>query len=71
MTADVNIGGVFLPGLLVLAVIALIGTIAVVRLLAIAGLYRMFAHRPLVELATFAGIYGLLVQHLPFTGLFQ
>lgn len=71
MIVDVNVGGVLLPGLLVLAVVALLGTIVVLRLLAMAGSYRVFVHRPLVEIATFAIIYGLLVQNLPFTGLFQ
>lgn len=71
MIADVNVGGgVLLPGLLVLAVVALLGTIAVLRLLTIAGGHRGFVHWPLIEIATFAIIYGLLVQSLPFTGLF-
>lgn len=71
MIVDVNVGGVLLPGLLILAVAALLGTIAVLRLLTIAGGYRVFPHRPLIEIATFVALYGLLVQNLPFTGLFQ
>lgn len=71
MIIDLNLGGVLIPGLLVLAFVALVATIAVIRLLSVSGIYRVFAYRPLVELATFAIIYGLLVQHLPSIGLFQ
>lgn len=71
MIVDLNIGGVLVPGLLMLAIVALVTTIAVMRLLAVAGLSRLFAYWPLVELATFVLIYGLLVQYLPATGLFQ
>ena len=38
MILDLDIGGIFLPGLLVLAVVALVGPVAVVRLFAAAGL---------------------------------
>lgn len=68
MIADLTIGGVFIPGLLVLALVALIGTIVVLRLLVLAGATRLFASRPLVELATFAILYGLLVRFAPSTG---
>ncbi|SBW00675.1 conserved hypothetical protein [uncultured Alphaproteobacteria bacterium] len=71
MIVDVDVGGVLLPGLLVLAVVALLATIVVLRFLSIAGGRRVFVHRPLVEIAAFALIYGLLVQTLPFTGLFS
>ncbi|MEW9310650.1 DUF1656 domain-containing protein [Labrys neptuniae] len=71
MIVDLNVGGVLIPGLLVLAFAALAGTIAVIRILSVAGIYRVFAYRSLVELATFAIVYGLLVQHLPSIGLFQ
>ncbi len=68
MIVDVNVGGVLLPGLLVLAVVGLLATIVVLRLLTIAGGHRVFVHRPLVEIATFSLIYGLLAQTCPFTG---
>lgn len=69
MIADVAIGGVLIPGLLVLACLALVATFVMIRVLAALGIYRLFIHRPLVDLATFAIIYGLLVQHLPPIGL--
>ena len=71
MIPDLDLGGVFLPGLLVLALAALAGTVALVRLFAAAGLFRLTASRPLVELATFALLYGLLLQALPSSGTFQ
>lgn len=71
MILDLDLGGVFLPGLLVLALAALAGTVALVRLFTAAGLFRLTASRPLVELATFALLYGLLLQALPFSGTFQ
>lgn len=71
MIVDLNIGGVLIPGLLVLAIVALVGTVVVLRIFTIAGIARAFAYRPLVELATFATLYGLLVQFLPPIGLFQ
>ena len=68
MIVDCNIGGVFIPGLLLLAIIALVATVVVIRLLNFAGICRVFAYWPIVELATFAIIYALLLQHLPSTG---
>lgn len=68
MIVDLNIGGVLIPGLVALVVVALIATMAVLRLISDSGLNRRFAYRPLVELATFVIIYGLLVQYLPWIG---
>lgn len=70
MIADLDLGGVFIPGLLVLALVALAATVLVLRLLAKARLIRLFAHRPVVELAVFAILYGLLAQAAPAIGLF-
>lgn len=69
MIVDLNVGGVLIPGLVVVAFIALVTTMATLRLFAATGLHRLFAYRPLVELATFVIIYGLLVQYLPSIGL--
>ena len=69
MIVDLNIGGVLIPGLMVLAFVALVAAVATLRLLSMTGIRRMFAYRPLVELATFVILYGLLVQYLPLTGL--
>jgi hypothetical protein len=69
MIVDLNVGGVLIPGLVVLAVVTLVVATVTLRILAAAGLDRLFAYRPLVELATFVVIYGLLVQYLPSIGL--
>lgn len=62
MIDDLIVGGVFIPGLLVLALIALIGTAVTLRILNATGATRAFSHRPLVELAVFTILFGLLVQ---------
>lgn len=69
MIFDLNLGGVYIPGLVVLAFIALIVTITTMRFLATTVISRLFAFRPLVEVATFLIVYGLLTQYLPLNGL--
>ena len=61
MMHDVVIGGVYLPALLLLGVIALILTGLLARLINLAGGYRFVVYRPLVDLALFVIILGLLV----------
>ena len=60
MTGELSIGGVYLPAILLLAVSAVILTGVATRLLSIAGLYRFVVYRPLVDLALFVIILGLL-----------
>lgn len=60
MTGEVSIGGVFVPSLLLLAIAALLSTALLSRLLAAFGLYRIIAYRPLVDLALFVLVLGLL-----------
>lgn len=62
MIDDLILGGVFIPGLLALALIALIGTVVALRFLKATGATRAFTLRPLVELAVFTLLFGLLVQ---------
>ena len=69
MIADLDIGGVLVPGLLVLAVLALAGTVAVLRLLAAIRAHRLVAGWALIEPALFVIILGLLVQYLPTNGI--
>jgi hypothetical protein len=69
MIADLNIAGVFIPGLVILAFVALVAAMAALRILAVTGIPRLFAYRPLFEIATFLIIYGLLVQYVPLIGL--
>jgi Protein of unknown function (DUF1656) len=51
--SEINIGGVFLSGALVTAVIAAIVMLLLARLLRTVGFYRWVAHRPLVDIALF------------------
>jgi hypothetical protein len=60
MTGEIAIGGVYLPSILVIAILAVILTALATRLLAILGAYRFIAYRPLVDLALFFLILGLL-----------
>ena len=60
MTGEIAIGGVFLPSILIIAILAVILTGLATRLLSIVGAYRFVAYRPLVDLAVFFIILGLL-----------
>lgn len=60
MIGEISIGGVFVPTLLLLGVIALLLTGLLVRLMAFAGLYRFVAYRALVDLSLFVIVFGLL-----------
>jgi len=60
MTGEISIGGVFMPTLLILATCAVILTALATRLLGLTGAYRFIAYRPLVDLAVFILILGLL-----------
>jgi hypothetical protein len=60
MIGEISLGGVYLPALLVLAVIAMMLTWLATRLLKLVGAYRLIAFRPLVELALFVLIFGLV-----------
>ena len=62
MIGEVSIGGVFLPSLLVLAIAALAIVVLISRLLALVGAYRLVAYRPLVDVALFLLILGLLAS---------
>jgi len=61
MMHDVVIGGVYLPALLMLGVVALILTGLLTRLINLTGGYRVVVYRPLVDVALFVIILGLLV----------
>ena len=61
MTGEVNLFGIYVPGLLLLAIAAAALTAIVARLAALLGLYRIFAYRPLVDVAIYVLILGGLV----------
>jgi len=61
MIGEISIGGVYIPALLVLVLLALILTGLLTRLLALISAYRFVAYRPLVDIALFILLLGLLV----------
>ncbi|WP_157217079.1 DUF1656 domain-containing protein [Flavisphingomonas formosensis] len=61
MTGEISIAGVYVPALLLLALLALILTGFVTRLLALLSAYRFVAYRPLVDITLFVFLLGLLV----------
>ncbi len=71
MISDIVIGGVLIPGLLAVACLALVLTVAILRLLSATGASRRLALPPVVELAVLVIVFGLLVQSLPATGSLQ
>lgn len=70
MINDLNIGGVFIPGLLVIALIALACTLLFVPIFAFSRLYRRLPLRPLIDFSTFIVTFFLLLQGLTTLGLF-
>jgi hypothetical protein len=60
MIGEVSIFGVYLPALLVLAIAAIVLTGVTTRLLTLFSAYRVVIYRPLVDLAIFVLILGLL-----------
>ncbi|HHW3963535.1 TPA: DUF1656 domain-containing protein [Raoultella planticola] len=70
MINDINIGGVFIPGLLLTALIALVCTLLLVPLFSLSRLYRRLPLRPLLDVSTYIVTFFLLLQGLTTLGLF-
>ena len=70
MINDINIGGVFIPGLLLTALIALVCTLLLVPLFSFSRLYRRLPFRPLIDFSTFIISCFLLLQGLTTLELF-
>jgi hypothetical protein len=68
MIGEVSIGGVFVPTLFVLALVAAGIALLVTRTLGFFGLYRFVAYRALVDLSLFVLILGLLAILVPSVG---
>ncbi|WPU21679.1 DUF1656 domain-containing protein [Cedecea neteri] len=64
MIGDVNIGGVYLPALLVIALVALLCTLFLLSLLMLNGVYRRLPCRPLIDFAAYIFTAFLLIQGL-------
>jgi hypothetical protein len=61
MIGELSIGGVYVPALLMLGVLALVITGLLTQLLQLIGVYRVVAYRPLVDLSLFVLVLGLIV----------
>ena len=70
MINDINIGGVFIPGLLLTALIALVCTLLLVPLFSVSRLYRRLPLGPLLDVSTYIVSFFLLLQGLTTLGLF-
>ena len=70
MINDINIGGVFIPGLLLTALIALVCTLLLVPLFSVSRLYHRLPLRPLLDVSTYIVTFFLLLQGLTTLGLF-
>ena len=61
MIGELDFGGVYFPGLLLLGILSLGITGLCTRLINSVGGYRLVVYRPLADLAIFMLILGLLV----------
>ncbi|GGO98827.1 DUF1656 domain-containing protein [Stakelama pacifica] len=61
MRGEVFIGGVYIPSLLLLAILAFLAFLPVRAVLERIGFYRWMGSRPLSDLALFVLLLGLLV----------
>jgi hypothetical protein len=69
MTGEIALGGIFIPTLLLLSLVALILAWIVTRLIGAAGLYRFLAYRAAVDLSIFVLILGGLAILVPTLGI--
>lgn len=64
MVNDFNIGGVFIPGLLTVALAALVFTLGLVALFNLSRVYRRLPFRPLLDVSTWIVTFYLLLTAL-------
>lgn len=70
MINDINIGGVFFPGLLMTVLIALICTLSLLLIFSFSRLYRRLPFHPLIDFSIFIISCFLLLQGLTTLELF-
>ena len=63
MVAEFDIYGVFVPALLVFAIVTLPLTLVLTRLLQVIGFYRFVWHRPLFDVALGVILFGAIVAY--------
>ncbi|HJT39719.1 MAG TPA: DUF1656 domain-containing protein [Sphingobium sp.] len=69
MTGEIALGGVYVPTLLLLALVALLLSWGVTRLIGALGLYRFLAYRAAVDLSIFVLMLGALALLIPRFGI--
>ncbi|WP_404482045.1 DUF1656 domain-containing protein [Novosphingobium sp. BL-52-GroH] len=68
MNGEISILGVFMPTILLLAVIASVLTMLLLRFVNVSGLYRFVAYRALVDLCLYVMVLGALSFLAPHIG---
>lgn len=71
MINDFNIAGVFVPGLLVISLVALTCTLLLVQLFSLSKGYRCLPFRPMIDFSIFIITFYLLLQGLTELGFFK
>lgn len=69
MTGEINLGGVYVPTLLLLALAAMALTYVATRIIGAFGLYRFLAYRAIVDLSLFILLLGALAILVPKAGI--
>jgi hypothetical protein len=69
MIGEFDVGGVFIPSLLVWVIVAFIINLFVRRLLVLFGFYRLVWHRGLFDLAILAILWGAVTYIATFYGV--
>lgn len=69
MTGEIALGGIYVPTLLLLALVALVLSWGLTRLIGAFGLYRFLAYRAAVDLSLFILLLGGLVLLVPTLGI--
>ncbi|MEC3950983.1 DUF1656 domain-containing protein [Sphingobium sp. HWE2-09] len=69
MTGEVALGGIYVPTLLLLALVALVLSWGLTRVIGAFGLYRFLAYRAAVDLSLFIILLGALALIVPTFGI--
>jgi len=69
MTGEVALGGIYVPTLLLLALVALVLSWGLTRLIGVFGLYRFLAYRAAVDVSLFIILLGALALLVPTFGI--
>jgi hypothetical protein len=60
LIGEISIGGVYIPSLLLLVLVAVVLMAPLSRLLSAVGFYRLVAYRPLTDIAFFLVLLGTI-----------